>query len=90
MSVGEMVFSPLGNSFIAKLAPAKMMGLLLGVWTIAVFFSQMIYPVIYALLETDVPKDFQMGYGVLAGVVIVLGLILWFGSKSLDALETAE
>ncbi|GCF93008.1 MFS transporter [Enterococcus florum] len=90
MSVGEMIFSPLGNSFIAKLAPAKLMGLLLGVWTIAVFFSQMIYPVIYALLETDVPGDFQMGYGVLAAVVIALGLILWFGSKSLDKLETAE
>jgi POT family proton-dependent oligopeptide transporter len=90
MSVGEMIFSPLGNSFISKLAPAKLMGLLLGFWTIAVFFSQMIYPVIYALLETDVPGDFQMGYGVLAAVVIVLGLILWFGSKSLDKLETAE
>ena len=30
MSVGEMVFSPLGNSFINKLAPAKVLGLLLG------------------------------------------------------------
>lgn len=90
MSVGEMVFSPLGNSFIAKLAPAKMMGLLLGVWTIAVFFSQMIYPVIYAILETADPAKFQMGYGILAAVVIVLGLILWFFSKSLDKLETAE
>jgi proton-dependent oligopeptide transporter, POT family len=90
MSVGEMVFSPLGNSFIAKLAPAKLMGLLLGVWTIAVFFSQMIYPVIYAILETADPAKFQMGYGVLAAVVIVLGIILWFGSKSLDKLESAE
>ncbi|MGM0216377.1 peptide MFS transporter [Enterococcus sp. AZ109] len=90
MSLGEMIFSPLGNSFISKLAPAKLMGLLLGVWTIAVFFSQMIYPVIYAFLETDVPGDFQRGYGILAVIVIVLGLILWFGSKSLDKLETAE
>ncbi|MEG2326635.1 MAG: MFS transporter, partial [Enterococcus sp.] len=90
MSVGEMVFSPLGNSFIAKLAPAKLMGLLLGVWTIAVFFSQMIYPVIYAVLETADPAKFQMGYGILAAVVIILGIILWFGSKSLDKLETAE
>lgn len=90
MSVGEMIFSPLGNSFISKLAPAKLMGLLLGFWTIAVFFAQAIYPVIYALLETDVPGDFQMGYGVLAAIVIVLGLILWFNSKALDKLETAE
>lgn len=90
MSVGEMVFSPLGNSFISKLAPAKFMGMLLGFWTIAVFFSQMIYPIIYGMLETDVPGDFQMGYGILGAIVIVLGLILWVGSKTLDKLETAE
>ena len=85
-----MIFSPLGNSFIAKLAPAKLMGLLLGVWPVAVFIAQLIYPKIYAFLETDVPAEFQMGYGVLAAIVIVLGLILWFGSKNLDKLETAE
>ena len=90
MSVGEMVFSPLGNSFISKLAPAKFMGMLLGFWTIAVFFSQLLYPIIYARLETDVPGDFQMGYGVLGAIVIVLGLVLWIGSKTLDKLETAE
>ena len=90
MSVGEMVFSPLGNSFISKLAPAKFMGMLLGFWTIAVFFSQLLYPIIYARLETDVPGDFQMGYGVLGAIVIVLGLVLWLGSKTLDKLESAE
>lgn len=87
MSVGEMIFSPLGNSFIAKLAPAKVMGLLLGLWPIAVFFATMIYPKIYAILETSDPARFQMGYGILAAVVIVLGLALWFGSKTLDRLE---
>ena len=87
MSVGEMIFSPLGNSFIAKLAPAKVMGLLLGFWPVAVFFSNMIYPKVYALLETSDPARFQMGYGILAVIVIGLGLILWFGSKTLDRLE---
>lgn len=90
MSVGEMVFSPLGNSFIAKLAPSKLMGLLLGLWPIAVFFATMIYPKIYAFLKTDVPAEFQMGYGILAAIVIALGLILWFSSKSLDKLEQED
>ena len=90
MSVGEMIFSPLGNSFISKLAPAKLMGLLLGLWPIAVFFATMIYPRIYALLKTDVPSEFQMGYGILAAIVIVLGLILWIFSKKLDKLEAAD
>ena len=90
MSIGEMIFSPLGNSFIAKLAPAKVMGLLLGFWPIAVFFAQLIYPKIYAFLETNDPSRFQMGYGVLGAIVIVLGLALWIGSKTLDKLETAD
>lgn len=90
MSVGEMVFSPLGNSFITKLAPSKLMGLLLGLWPIAVFFSNMIYPVIYNLLKTDVPAKFQTGYGILAAIVILLGFILWFSSKNLDKLEKSE
>lgn len=84
MSVGEMIFSPLGNSFITKIAPAKVMGLLLGFWPIAVFFAQMIYPPLYAYLQT-VP--FQLGYGILGLAVVVLGVILWACSKKLDELE---
>ncbi|MGL6198888.1 MAG: peptide MFS transporter [Lachnospiraceae bacterium] len=90
MSVGEMIFSPLGNSFISKLAPSKLMGLLLGLWPIAVFFSQMLYPRIYALLKTDIPAKFMMGYGILGIIVIALGLMLWFASKTLDKLEKEE
>lgn len=84
MSVGEMIFSPLGNSFITKIAPAKVMGLLLGFWPIAVFFAQIIYPPLYDYLLT-VP--FQIGYGILGIIVVLLGLILWACSKKLDELE---
>ena len=87
MSIGEMVFSPMGNSFITKLAPAKVMGLLLGFSPVAVFFATLIYPSFYAVLKTSDPARFQMGYGILAAIVIVLGLILWFSSRKLDALE---
>ncbi|WP_125980700.1 peptide MFS transporter [Loigolactobacillus iwatensis] len=90
MSVGEMVFSPVGNSFITKLAPSKLMGVLLGFWPIAVFFATLIYPKVYELLKTDVPSQFQKGYGILAIIVIILGLILWFSSSKLDDLEKTE
>lgn len=90
MSIGEMVFSPLGNSFITKLAPSKLMGLLLGFWPIAVFFAALIYPKVYALLKTTDPTSFQIGYGILALIVIGLGLALYLSSKSLDRLESAK
>ena len=87
MSVGEMVFSPLGNSFISKLAPAKVLGLLLGFWPIAVFLAQKTYPALYAWLKG---MDFTMGYGGLAIVIIILGIILWECSGKLDEMEKAQ
>lgn len=87
MSVGEMVFSPLGNSFITKLAPSKLMGMLLGFWPIAVFFATLLYPNVYALLKTSNPGKFQSGYGILAVIIIGLGVILWISSRKLDKLE---
>lgn len=90
MSVGEMVFSPLGNSFISKLAPAKLLGFLLGLWPIAVFFSTLLYPKLYEFLQTDVPAEFQKGYGILGIIVIGLGIALWAFSGKLSALEKDE
>lgn len=87
MSVGEMVFSPLGNSFISKLAPAKVLGLLLGFWPIAVFVAQQIYPRVYSALKSF---SFVSGYGVLGLIIILLGVILWIFSGKLDKLEQAE
>ena len=87
MSVGEMVFSPLGNSFVSKLAPAKVLGLLLGFWPIAVFIAQQIYPALYDWLKTI---SFTVGYGGLAAIMIVLGIILWACSGKLDEMEKAE
>ena len=88
LSVGEMVFSPLGNSFIVKLAPAKLMGLLLGVWPIAVYFSNIIYPPIYnALVAMD---NFTVAFGGAAAVVIACGLVLIGISGKLDRLEKGE
>lgn len=87
MSLGEMIFSPLGNSFISKLAPAKVLGLLLGFWPIAVFIAQYIYPSLYAWLKTI---NFTVGYGGLAAVIIILGVILWLCSGKLDEMEKAE
>ena len=87
MSIGEMIFSPLGNSFITMLAPAKVLGLLLGFWPIAVFFANSIYPALYSYLKT---VSFQAGYGVLAIVVIVIGIILWAFSGKLDKLAAED
>lgn len=37
LTLGEICFSPLGNSFVSKFAPKKYLSLLMGVWTFATF-----------------------------------------------------
>lgn len=37
LTLGEICFSPLGNSFVSKFAPKKYMSLLMGVWTFATY-----------------------------------------------------
>lgn len=39
MSLGEMVFSPLGNSFISKFSPVRVWVLMMGVWPFAIFIA---------------------------------------------------
>lgn len=88
MSVGEMVFSPLGNSFINKFAPAKLLGFLLGLWPIAVFFATMVYPPIYSFLSDQ--SNFALAYGIVGAIVLVCGIILWVMSKGLDGLTDEQ
>lgn len=87
MSVGEMVFSPLGNSFISKFSPKKLLGTLLGVWPLAIFFVGLVYGHLYNFLKKF---DFMIAYGVVAAIVIVCGIVLWIMSKNLDKLTEEE
>lgn len=88
MSVGEMVFSPLGNSFINKFSPAKLLGLLLGLWPIAVFFATIVYPKMYAILEKQ--SNFALAYGIVGAFVVVCGVVLWVMSRKLDGMTNEE
>ena len=42
LTIGEICFSPLGNSFVSKYAPKKYLSVLMGVWTLATFFANLI------------------------------------------------
>ncbi|MBU0278968.1 hypothetical protein KMP11_01715 [Gemella sp. zg-570] len=47
LSLGEMVFSPLGNAFISKYAPKHILSILMAVWTISTFIAAKSYGYIY-------------------------------------------
>lgn len=87
MSVGEMVFSPLGNSFISKFAPKKLLGTLLGVWPLIIFFVGLIYGNLYNWLGNF---DFLYAYGAVAVIVLACGITLWAVSGRFDRMVDEE
>lgn len=83
LTLGEMVFSPLGNSFVTKYAPAKYLSVMMGVWTCATFIAGISHGYLYAVL---VKLPFAPTYFAVAALIAVCGIILWAGSKKLDSL----
>lgn len=83
ISVGEMVFSPLGNSFISKFSPAKVLGLMMGVWPFAIFVAGKAYGYLYAFLGN---YSFAPAYSIVGAIVIACGIVLWGLDKKLNAL----
>lgn len=81
MSVGEMIFSPLGNSFISKYAPKKLLGTMLGVWPLIIFFAGKLYGYLYNWLSTF---SFVKAWSIVAIIIIGVGVILIACSKKFD------
>ncbi|WML34183.1 peptide MFS transporter [Clostridium sp. OS1-26] len=83
LSLGEMVFSPLGNSFISKFAPPRLLSQMMSVWVLAVFFAGKSYGWLY---EFTLKFKFSTVYFVIAGIAIAAGIILWSLDKTLNGL----
>ena len=83
MTIGEVIFSPLGNAFINKYAPKKLLGTLLGVWPLIIFFSGKGYGPLYNWLENF---DFVKAYGAVTIIIIACGLVMLVFNKKFDAL----
>ncbi|MGO1527220.1 peptide MFS transporter [Senegalia sp. (in: firmicutes)] len=74
LSLGEMLFSPLGNSFISKFSPPRLLSTMMAVWTFAVFIAGKSYGWIY---EFTLNFKFVNAYATIAAISIVSGIILW-------------
>lgn len=74
ISIGEMLFSPLGNSFISKYSPGKYLTVMLAVWNIAIFIASKSYGYLY---EFTLNFDFGLVCIVMAAIVIISAFIIW-------------
>jgi POT family proton-dependent oligopeptide transporter len=55
MSCGELCLSPIGLSMITKLSPAKMVGLMMGMWFLASAFGQYVAGLVGTMMA--VPQE---------------------------------
>jgi dipeptide/tripeptide permease len=87
MTVGEVIFSPLGNSFINQYAPKKLLGTMLGVWPLIIFFSGKAYGPLYGWMTQF---SFVKAYGITAAIIIGIGVIMLLFTKKFDEAIGAE
>lgn len=83
ISLGEMVFAPLGKSFISKFSPARLLGLMMGIWPLARFIAGKTYGYLYEMLSH---YSFAYAYGIVAIIVILCGIIIWKLDKKFSSL----
>lgn len=87
LSVGEMLFSPLGNSFVTKYAPNKIYSVLMGVWIFATFLAGKSYGYLYAIASKF---PIMQSYVVIPVILFICAVLLFFFDKKLVKLLEDE
>lgn len=78
LTLGEMFFSPLGNSFISKYAPSRYLSTMMAVWGVATFIASFSYGPLYAA-TFEGGFDFKhvcIGVAVVAAIAATLLFVL--------------
>ncbi len=74
--VGEMCLSPVGLSTVTKLSPAKLVGIMMGVWFLASSFGSKLAGYLSGFFVADDPSTLVRLYGGIAlGLLVATGLL---------------
>ena len=73
-TTGELCLSPVGLSMVTKLAPAKLMSIMMGVWLTSSFFGNLVAGYFAGMSETWSKPVFFAVPGV---VLLVFGVVVW-------------
>ncbi len=87
LSMGEMLFSPLGNSFVTKYAPNKMYSVLMGVWIFATFVAGKSYGYLYAFASKF---PIMKAYIIIPIILFIFAALLFVFDKNLVKLLEDE
>lgn len=75
-TIGELCLSPVGLSTVTKLSPARMVGLMLGVWFLSISIGSYIAGLTTRLFEGNDPSVLTRGFGIFAGITLFAAIIL--------------
>jgi POT family proton-dependent oligopeptide transporter len=75
-TVGELCLSPVGLSTVTKLSPARMVGLMLGVWFLSISIGSYIAGLTTRLFEGNSSSVLIKAFGIFAVVTLIAALIL--------------
>jgi len=82
-TIGELCLSPVGLSMVTKMAPVRLVSLMMGVWMLSSFFANILGG--FVAKYTEVMGAYTIFYSI-AVFVIALGLILLLISKRISKL----
>jgi len=87
LTFGELYLSPIGLSFVTKVAPVRMVSMLMGVWFLANFFGNYLSGYLGTFYEKWPREQFFLTLTVLG---LGAGLAMWLISRPLDKIVAAH
>jgi POT family proton-dependent oligopeptide transporter len=75
-TIGELCLSPVGLSTVSKLSPARMLGLMMGVWFLSISIGSYIAGLTTRLFEGNDAAVLTRAFGMFAGITLLAAIIL--------------
>jgi POT family proton-dependent oligopeptide transporter len=75
-TMGELCLSPVGLSTVTKLSPARMVGLMMGVWFLSISIGSYIAGLTTRLFEGNSTAVLTKAFGIFAAITLAAAIIL--------------
>jgi proton-dependent oligopeptide transporter, POT family len=82
LTIGELYLSPIGLSLVTKVAPARIVSLMMGMWFLSSFFGNILSGYIGQLYTTMSPEMFFL---ILMALGMAAGVAIWLFNKPLKS-----
>lgn len=81
LTIGELYLSPIGLSFVTKVAPARIVSMMMGIWFLSSFFGNYLAGFLGTFWERMPPEAFFL---MLIGLGLGGGFAIWLLGRPLE------